>query len=221
MHRLGHGGESPTSGRRMSYANVVATFALLLAIGGGTAWAAHRYTITSTNQIAPSVLKKLHGAKGKRGTAGVNGTRGTAGTDGANGTSGTAGTNGTNGANGTNGTNGTNGAVGATGANGTALAYVQVNAAGVIGQQTGGVTMTPGSGPVTGIYCIHVPGTLHIGVGSGDIAGGGPVPSFVEVNMAPLLERSANQCAANTTVAIHTYDSTGTADSAGFFVEMN
>jgi Collagen triple helix repeat (20 copies) len=215
MRRLGHGGDSPTSGRRMSYANVVATMALVLAIGGGTAWAAHHYTISSTNQIAPSVLKKLHGANGKRGTAGVKGTPGTAGADGANGTSGTAG------ANGTNGTNGAIGSTGAAGANGTALAYVQVNAAGVITQQTGGITMTPGSGPVTGIYCIDVPGALHIGVASGDIAGGGPVPSFVEVNMAPLLERSAHNCAANTTVAIHTYDSTGTADTAGFFVEMN
>jgi Collagen triple helix repeat (20 copies) len=117
MRRLGHGGDSPTSGRRMSYANVVATMALVLAIGGGTAWAAHHYAISSTNQIAPSVLKKLHGANGKRGTAGVKGTRGTAGADGANGTSGTAG------ANGTNGTNGAIGSTGAAGANGAVAGY--------------------------------------------------------------------------------------------------
>lgn len=76
--------------KRVSYASVAATLALVLAIGGGTAWAAHHYPITSTSQIKPSVLKKLHGA------------------------------NGTNGTNGTNGKNGKNGATGATGVNGTA-----------------------------------------------------------------------------------------------------
>ena len=109
----------------------------------------------------------------------------------------------------------------ATGANGTALAYVQVTPAGLITQQTGGIAMTPGSTPVTGIYCLNVPGTLHIGVASGDIAGGGIVPSIVEVNMAPLLEKSAHNCAASTTVAIHTYDITGAPDTAAFLVEIN
>jgi hypothetical protein len=79
--RKGRNGER----RRLGYANVVSTVALLLAIGGGTAWAAHRYLITSTSQIKPSVLNKLHGANGRNGTNGTNGANGTNGTNGANG----------------------------------------------------------------------------------------------------------------------------------------
>lgn len=53
-------------GRRLSYANVTATLALVIALGGGTAWAAHTYLITSTSQIKPSVLKKLRGPADRR-----------------------------------------------------------------------------------------------------------------------------------------------------------
>ncbi len=44
--------------RHVSYANVVATLALVLAMGG-SAVAARRYLINLTKQISPSVLKKL------------------------------------------------------------------------------------------------------------------------------------------------------------------
>jgi hypothetical protein len=44
--------------RRATYANVTATLALVLALGGGTAWAAHHYLITKTSQISPNVLSK-------------------------------------------------------------------------------------------------------------------------------------------------------------------
>ena len=62
--------------RHVTYANVVATLALLFAMSGG-ALAAKRYLITSTKQIKPSVLKKLRGAQGPRGAAGPKGTNGT------------------------------------------------------------------------------------------------------------------------------------------------
>jgi hypothetical protein len=88
-----------TPGKRTSYANVAATLALVLAIGGGTAVAASSYLITSTHQIKPSVLKSLRGPRGFRGFKGANGT---------------------NGANGANGAKGSTGATGATGANLTA-----------------------------------------------------------------------------------------------------
>jgi hypothetical protein len=84
--------------KRLSYANVTATLALVFALGGGTAWAAHHYLIVSTNQIKPSVLKKLHGAKGANGANGINGTDGTNGTNGTNGAAGAAGPAGPNGA---------------------------------------------------------------------------------------------------------------------------
>jgi hypothetical protein len=86
--------------RRVSYANVAATLALVFAIGGGTAWATQHYVVTSTSQIKPSVLKALHGANGKNGTNGTNGTNGAAGPQGAQGAQGAAGANGTNGTNG-------------------------------------------------------------------------------------------------------------------------
>jgi len=48
--RRGHrGGGAPR--RRPSYANVASTLALVIALGGGTAWAAQTYLITSTSQI--------------------------------------------------------------------------------------------------------------------------------------------------------------------------
>lgn len=52
--------------KHLSYANVVATFALLFAMGG-SAVAANHYLIHSTKQIAPKVLKKLKGPAGRRG----------------------------------------------------------------------------------------------------------------------------------------------------------
>jgi hypothetical protein len=80
--------EQPEPRRRLTYANVAATLALVLAIGGGSAYAAKQYLVSSTKQIAPNVLKKLHGASGTNGTNGANGATG------ATGATGTAGTNG-------------------------------------------------------------------------------------------------------------------------------
>lgn len=213
MRRPGDGRDRSGSRKRVPYANVVSTLALVIALGGGTAWAAaHHYSISSTNQIRPSVLKKLHGANGKKGAAGIRGT---------NGTNGLAGTDGVAGANGVAGTNGQNGATGAPGADGTALAYAEVHSNGVIAQQKGGITMTPGASPAVGIYCLDVPGTFHIAVASGDFGGGGTVPSVVEVNVVPLFEITSHNCAGTTTMVIHTYDMSGAATAAGFLVEIN
>ena len=56
--------------RRLSYANVTATLALVFAMSGG-AMAANHYLITSTKQINPKVLKKLTGKTGKTGATGA------------------------------------------------------------------------------------------------------------------------------------------------------
>ena len=77
-------------GRHVKYANVVATLALVFAMGG-TAIAAKHYLINSTNQINPKVLKKLKGNTGKtgaQGAAGANGAAGAAGAPGATGAEG-------------------------------------------------------------------------------------------------------------------------------------
>jgi hypothetical protein len=86
--------------RRVSPSMGVAIVALVLALGAGAAYAKTHFIITSTSQIKPSVLAKLHGANG---TNGSNGTRGPAGASGATGAAGAAGTNGTDGTDGTNG----------------------------------------------------------------------------------------------------------------------
>jgi hypothetical protein len=71
---------------RITYANVTATLALVLAMSGG-ALAAKHYLINSTRQINPKVLKKLHGAKGSRGAPGLAavGPQGVAGPEGKRG----------------------------------------------------------------------------------------------------------------------------------------
>lgn len=73
--------------RRLSYANVVATLALVFAITGG-AIAAQHYLITSTKQISPKVVKKLRGHRGRRGPRGLVGAVGPTGAAGAAGAKG-------------------------------------------------------------------------------------------------------------------------------------
>jgi hypothetical protein len=68
--------------RRLNYANVVATLALVFAMSGG-ALAAHHYLINSTKQINPKVLKKLKGNAGKTGATGPAGAPGAAGKEGS------------------------------------------------------------------------------------------------------------------------------------------
>jgi hypothetical protein len=82
--------------KRLSYANVTATLALVFAMSGG-AMAANHYLITSTKQINPKVLKKLTGKPGTNGTAGATGPTGPAGSPGAAGAKGEAGSPGKNG----------------------------------------------------------------------------------------------------------------------------
>ncbi len=89
--------------RRVTYANVAVTVAVVFAMSGG-AYAASRYVITSTKQISPKVLKAL---QGKAGAAGANGTNGTNGSNGAPGEKGAPGPQGPEGKAGTNGTPGT------------------------------------------------------------------------------------------------------------------
>jgi Collagen triple helix repeat (20 copies) len=96
-------------GRHMKFANVAATLALLLAMGGG-AFAATHYLITSTSQIAPHVLSQLRGRQGPRGRTGKTGKPGTPG--------GPRGRRGEPGPQGPPGVIGAQGPVGATGAKG-------------------------------------------------------------------------------------------------------
>ena len=60
---------------RFTYANVVATLALVLALSGGAIAATH-YLITSTHQISPRVLRALRGRQGPPGQQGPTGQSG-------------------------------------------------------------------------------------------------------------------------------------------------
>jgi collagen triple helix repeat protein len=86
-------------GKRLTYANVTVTIALVFAMAGG-AYAAKRYVITSTKQISPKVIKAL---KGKNGKPGSTGPIGPAGLVGPQGPKGEAGGPGKDGAPGTDG----------------------------------------------------------------------------------------------------------------------
>lgn len=73
--------------KRLTYANVVATLALVFAMSGGAVAASH-YLITSTKQISPKVIKKLKGKAGPQGPAGKAGAAGQAGQTGKEGPAG-------------------------------------------------------------------------------------------------------------------------------------
>ena len=67
--------------RRFSYANVIATSALVFAMSGG-ALAAKQYLISSTKQISPKVLRELRGRTGATGSEGPAGPEGREGKEG-------------------------------------------------------------------------------------------------------------------------------------------
>jgi len=80
---------------KLTYANIVATLALLFAMSGGAIAASH-YLITSTKQFSPKVLSKLHGARGKTGAQGAQGAQGPQGVQGPKGDTGATGLTGYN-----------------------------------------------------------------------------------------------------------------------------
>ena len=94
--------------KRLTYANVAMTLALMFAMTGG-AYAASKYVITSTKQISPKVLKALKGASGANGAAGVAGAAGPAGPAGPGGPAGALGAKGEPGAAGKEGAPGKEG----------------------------------------------------------------------------------------------------------------
>ena len=133
--------------KRISYANIAATLAVLFAMTSG-ALAASKYIITSTKQIKPSVLAQI---KGKNGAAGAQGAQGPAGPAGAQGGKGE------NGANGSNGSNGSDGKVGAAGPKGTTGASGVPGASGVTGPtgQTGFTKVLPSGATETGVWSVN------------------------------------------------------------------
>ncbi len=111
--------------RRINYANVTATLALIFAMSGGALAASH-YLISSTKQISPKVLKALKGRAGKTGATGPEGPAGKAGSTGgtgATGATGATGFEGSEGKPGKQGPEGEKGEKGTTGLMGPSEAY--------------------------------------------------------------------------------------------------
>jgi len=96
--------------RHLTYANVVATLALVFAMAG-SAYAARHYLITSPKQISPKVLKTLRGNVGAPGPQGAAGAQGSVGPAGASG-KGEKGERGERGEKGETGEKGSSGAAG-------------------------------------------------------------------------------------------------------------
>ncbi len=119
----------PSLHRRLSYANITATLALLFSMSGGALAASH-YLITSTKQISPKVRQAL---KGDQGPAGAQGPQGATGPTGSQGPQGPAGTAAAWGIVATNGTTGNASFTAQSGFPGTPL------------------------NPSTGVYCIPAP----------------------------------------------------------------
>jgi hypothetical protein len=99
---------------------VIAVVVVALLFGAGAATATSQWIITSTKQIKPTVLRKLHGARGPRGFRGLVGATGATGAKGASGARGATGATGPKGSPGATGATGPRGATGATGATGAA-----------------------------------------------------------------------------------------------------
>jgi hypothetical protein len=76
--------------RRLTYANVASTLALVFSMTGG-ALAAKHYLINSTKQINPKVLRALRGKPGPKGAPGTAGSPGTTGKEGLQGREGPTG----------------------------------------------------------------------------------------------------------------------------------
>ncbi len=188
--------------RRPSPALVIACLALFVALGG-SAIAAHKYLITSVNQIAPKVRKSLTGAQGPVGPQGPAGPAGKAGSDGKPGAAGKDGTNGTNGTDGTNGKNGVDG---------SARAYATVSSSGAftaVGKNVGSAQRK-----FEGVYCVSF--------------GGGIAPSNSIVIAMPIYggnkvfmqyDPAANaECTAPNSFAIEGHDAAGNLKDSGFYV---
>lgn len=79
-----------TMRKRLTYANLTATLALVFAMSGG-AFAANHYLIESTKQLSPKVIRTLRGHNGKKGAAGARGAQGATGAQGPQGVQGVPG----------------------------------------------------------------------------------------------------------------------------------
>jgi hypothetical protein len=194
--------------KRLSYANVTATLALVFAMSGG-AMAANHYLITSTKQINPKVLKKLTGKPGPAGLTGATGAAGPTGKEGPQGKEGLQ------------GKEGSQGKEGPKGADGTAVAYAHVSSTGVL-DTANSKNVTAASNISTGVFCLKV--TVPVTNVSGTVDTGNSGGQFGGVSAVLSGQDPSNYigtiCPAGDNVLVGT-DHGGTNQNFAFWVNFN
>jgi hypothetical protein len=136
--------------KRLTFANVGMTLAIVFAMSGG-AYAAKKYMIISVKQIKPSVVAELRGKDGRAGTPGAVGAQGLPGPEGK---AGTNGTNGKDGAPGATGPAGATGPKGATGSAGTSGATGAAGPKGATGEPWTPNNVLPSNASETGTWSV-------------------------------------------------------------------
>jgi hypothetical protein len=173
--------------RRLTYANVIATLALFLALNVG-AYAAIKIPANSIGsaqlknkavtpkKVSPSAVKLFKGKQGKRGSSGAKGLPGPAG---------------------------------AQGPGGTAVAFAAVVAAGTtVGSQTKNVADANVKHPASGVYCFALPFTPKNAVVNGSNAGGAN-DTLATVYVRRAGDPPPDGCAADDNVRVRTLDLDG------------
>jgi|HubBroStandDraft_3_1064219.scaffolds.fasta_scaffold07845_2 hypothetical protein len=188
--------------KRLTYANVTATLALVFSMTGG-ALAANHYIITSTKQISPKVVKSLTGKTGKAGAPGPTGKEGATGKEGPA---------------------GKEGSIGKEGPAGSAVAYAHI-----LGltdpsaplDTANSKNVTVASEPFTGGYCITTTVPIKNVSAVPDFDHGGSVGTTVSANFDFVAEAIKDKtCPTGTSVLVET--GTGGKDaSADFWISFN
>jgi hypothetical protein len=191
--------------KHLSYANVVATFALVFAMTGG-ALAANTYLIKSTKQLSPSVRSAL---KGHNGRTGATGKTGATGATGATGPQGAAGRNGSN------------------GAPGSALAFAHIlgktSPAKLLDTANSkNVASATVSKSNPGLYCLTTSVPIQNLTGMVDFGGQTKNPQSVQANFT-LLELAilVEACPPGTNVLVETPNNAGSPEPADFWITFN
>jgi hypothetical protein len=179
--------------KRLSYANIVATLALVFAMTGG-AVAANHYLVSSTKQIKPSVLKKLKGNTGAKGATGLQGAQGAQGGAGPAGPAGSA----------------------------VAFAHVTADSEPkAMLDATTSKNISAVSEPTPGIYCISTTVPIKNAVGSADAGAEKESPTTVEFNFSVVpIFIATKMCPSTTTVLAITAGSKADA-AADFWASFN
>jgi hypothetical protein len=194
---------------KLTYANVTATLALFIALGGSS-YAAVKITgkdvanesLTTKDVKNRSLLKRDFKAgqlpAGARGLQGLKGDQGLQGQKGNNGND------------------------GAPGADGTAKAFAVVSAQGALydfpnRKNVDRSTQIDFGSPLTGIYCLHTTFTPHNVVAT--LSGNGSEPG--EITATTLTDASCTTGGPPYNVQVNTFDSTGVAADRAFYVAIN